>query len=67
MAGEDERYKQAIGRALAEIAPVAEGVLRPKWIDESEGDVEIFGVRISETREFAARALTRRLKVIGLA
>ncbi|HEY1457330.1 MAG TPA: ribonucleotide-diphosphate reductase subunit beta [Solirubrobacteraceae bacterium] len=67
MAGEDERYKQAIGRALAEIAPVAEGVLRPKWIDESEEDVEIFGVRISETREFAARALTRRLKVIGLA
>lgn len=66
MARQDERYKQAIARTLAEIAPVAEGVLRPKWIDESEEDVEIFGVRITETREFAAQALTRRLKVIGL-
>jgi ribonucleoside-diphosphate reductase beta chain len=67
MAQEDQRYKDAIGRALGEVGPVAEGVLRPKWIDESEEDVEMFGVRITETREFAARALERRLKVIGLA
>jgi ribonucleoside-diphosphate reductase beta chain len=66
MARKDERYKEAIGRTLAEVAPAAEGVLRPKWVDESEEDVELFGVRITETREFAARALSRRLKVIGL-
>ena len=67
MASEDERYKQAIGRALAEVAPVAEGVLRPKWMDASEEDAEVLGVRVSETRAFAASALERRLKVIGLA
>ncbi len=66
MALEDERYKQAIGRALGEVGPVAEGVLRPKWMDESEEDVEILGARVSEAREFAAVALSRRLKVIGL-
>jgi ribonucleoside-diphosphate reductase beta chain len=67
MARAEERHKQAIGRALAEVAPVAEGVLRPKWMDASEEDVELFGVRVSQTREFAARALERRLKAIGLA
>jgi ribonucleoside-diphosphate reductase beta chain len=66
MADKDERYKQAIGRTLAEVGPVAQGVLRPKWMDESEEDVELFGVRVSEAREFAAVALQRRLKVIGL-
>jgi ribonucleoside-diphosphate reductase beta chain len=66
MALKDERYKQAIGRTLGEVAPAAEGVLRPKWMDSSEEDVELLGVRVSETREFAATALSRRLKVIGL-
>ena len=62
----DERYREAIGRTLAEVIPAAEGVLRPKWMDESEEDLELFGVRISETRAFAAQALERRLKAIGL-
>ena len=31
MAREDPRYAAAIQRALAEVAPVAEGVLKPKW------------------------------------
>jgi ribonucleoside-diphosphate reductase beta chain len=66
MAREDERYRTAIGRTLAEVAPAAEGVLRPKWMDEAEEDVELFGVRVSAAREFAATALSRRLKVIGL-
>jgi ribonucleoside-diphosphate reductase beta chain len=66
MVARDERYRDAIQRTLAEIAPAAQGVLRPKWIDESEEDAEIFGVRVSETRAFAANALQRRLKVIGL-
>lgn len=66
MVASDDRYRVAIQRTLAEIAPAAEGVLRPKWIAESEEDTEIFGVRVSETRAFAASALQRRLKVIGL-
>lgn len=68
MARRDERYGQAIQRALAEVAPVAEGVLRPKWVpaDQSD-DVELFGTSITETRAFAMQALSRRLKVIGLA
>jgi ribonucleoside-diphosphate reductase beta chain len=66
MVAKDERYRAAVGRALAEVGPVAEGVLRPKWVDQSEEDVEILGLRVSETREFAASALQRRLKVIGL-
>lgn len=66
MVARDDRYRAAIQRTLGEIAPAAEGVLRPKWIAESEEDAEIFGVRVSETRAFAASALQRRLKVIGL-
>ena len=66
MARKDERYRQAISRTLAEVAPAAQGVLRPKWMDEAEEDVELFGARVSDAREFAARALARRLKVIGL-
>lgn len=66
MVAADERYRVAIQRTLGEIAPVAEGVLRPKWVDPSEEDVEMFGVRVTETRAFAANALTRRLKAIGL-
>ncbi len=46
MALADERYREAIGRTLAEVAPAAEGVLRPKWMNESEEDLEIFGVRV---------------------
>jgi ribonucleoside-diphosphate reductase beta chain len=66
MASRDERYKQAIGRTLAEITPVAQGVLRPRWAPADE-TLEISGVSIARTREFAMQALQRRLKVIGLA
>jgi ribonucleoside-diphosphate reductase beta chain len=67
MAGRDPRYSEAIQRALGEVLPLAEGVLRPKWIPEDQpDDVEIFGTTVAETREFAAKALERRLKVIGL-
>ena len=68
MAAEDPRYGEAIQRALAEAGPVADGVLRPKWIPADQGDdVEIFGTSVAETRAFAMKALERRLKVIGLA
>jgi ribonucleoside-diphosphate reductase beta chain len=64
-AHEDDRYKQAIQRTLEEAVPVAEGVLSPPWAPEDE-DYELFGFSIAETRDFAAKCLMRRLKVIGL-
>jgi ribonucleoside-diphosphate reductase beta chain len=67
MAGRDSRYADAIQRTLVEIAPAADGVLRPPWVDPADEDVEIFGTSVRQTREFAMTALQRRLKVIGLA
>ena len=68
MAQQDTRYGEAIQRSMAEVLPLAEGVLRPKWIPEdTPQDTEIFGATLEETRAFAAKALERRLKVIGLA
>jgi ribonucleoside-diphosphate reductase beta chain len=64
-AREDERYKEAIQRALGESLPVAEGVLAPPWAEDTE-DFEVFGYSLEETREFAATCLMRRLRVIGL-
>jgi ribonucleoside-diphosphate reductase beta chain len=66
MAREDPRYGAAIQRALGEVAPVAEGVLKPKWAPDDES-VELFGTSVAETRAFALKALERRMKVIGLA
>ncbi|HEY2717738.1 MAG TPA: ribonucleotide-diphosphate reductase subunit beta [Solirubrobacterales bacterium] len=63
-AREDDRYKEAIQRALGESLPIAEGVLAPPW---AEGDdFEVFGYTLEETRQFAATCLMRRLRVIGL-
>jgi ribonucleoside-diphosphate reductase beta chain len=60
-------YGDAIQRTLAEVLPIAEGVLRPKWVPADVGDDEmLFGATIGETKAFAAQALTRRMKVIGL-
>jgi ribonucleoside-diphosphate reductase beta chain len=68
MARSDPRYGEAIQRALAEVAPVADAVLRPKWVPAEQGDdVEFFGSSVAQTRAFAMQALSRRLKVIGLA
>ena len=66
MARADDRYREAIQRTLAESLPVADGVLEPPWAETDE-DWEIFGASREETHAFAAQALTRRLKVIGLA
>ncbi len=65
MAQQDPRYAVAIQRALTEVAPVAEGVLKPKWAPDDES-IELFGTSIAETRAFALQALQRRMKVIGL-
>jgi ribonucleoside-diphosphate reductase beta chain len=64
MAQRDDKYREAIVRTLAESGPVADGVLTPPWYEE---DMELFGYTLEETREFAMKALERRLKVIGLA
>jgi ribonucleoside-diphosphate reductase beta chain len=66
MAAEDPRYREAIQRTLAEALPIADGVLEPPWAETDE-DWELFGSSREETHAFAAQALTRRLKVIGLA
>jgi ribonucleoside-diphosphate reductase beta chain len=63
MAQLDSRYGDAIQRTLVECGPAADGVLTPPWYEEG---VELFGVSLEETREFAMKALDRRLKVIGL-
>jgi ribonucleoside-diphosphate reductase beta chain len=67
MAASETRYAEAIQRAMNEVVPLAEGVLRPKWIPEGTPEDEvIFGATLAETRAFAAKALERRMKVIGL-
>jgi ribonucleoside-diphosphate reductase beta chain len=66
MAARDERYREAIQRTLAQVLPIADGVLVPPWYQEGVHD-ELFGADIEETRAFAMTALERRLKVIGLA
>ncbi|HEX8206941.1 MAG TPA: ribonucleotide-diphosphate reductase subunit beta [Solirubrobacteraceae bacterium] len=65
MARRDERYQQSIQRTLVEIAPYADGVLKPPWAPEDE-EQAVMGASVAEVRQFAMTALTRRLKVIGL-
>ncbi len=65
MAAEDPKYGEAITRTMAEVAPIADAVLQPKWY--VEGETEVLGASMEETRAFALKALDRRLKVIGLA
>jgi ribonucleoside-diphosphate reductase beta chain len=64
MARKDQKYAEAIQRTLLECGPIADGVLTPPWYEEG---MEVFGVSMQETRDFAFKALERRLKVIGLA
>jgi ribonucleoside-diphosphate reductase beta chain len=63
MADTDSVYRDAIQRTLVECGPAADGVLQPPWYEEG---MEVFGVSLQETREFAMKALDRRMKVIGL-
>jgi ribonucleoside-diphosphate reductase beta chain len=66
MARRDPRHTEAIQRTLAEVAPVADGVLRPKWFEGADDEPMLFGASVDETRAFAFKALERRMKVIGL-
>jgi ribonucleoside-diphosphate reductase beta chain len=65
MAQADPKYADAITRTMTEVGPIADGVLQPKWY--VEGETEVLGASVEETRAFAMKALERRLKVIGLA
>jgi ribonucleoside-diphosphate reductase beta chain len=62
---EDARYREVIQKMLTESLPVADGVIDPPWPEEEDND--LFGASREETHAFAAQALSRRLKVIGLA
>jgi ribonucleoside-diphosphate reductase beta chain len=62
---EDERYRDVIQKMLEQSLPVADKVIDPPWPEE-EDNTELFGATREETHAFAAQALTRRLKVIGL-
>jgi ribonucleoside-diphosphate reductase beta chain len=64
MAEADSKYGDAITRTMAEVAPIADAVLQPKWY--VEGETEVLGASMEETRAFAMKCLERRLKVIGL-
>jgi ribonucleoside-diphosphate reductase beta chain len=66
MASRDPRHTAAIRRALAEVAPVADAVLRPKWWEGADDEQTLFGASVADTRAYAMRALERRMKVIGL-
>ena len=68
MAERDPRYSEAIRRTLVEVGPAADGVLKPKWMqDMADDEPTPFGVTMNDTRAFAMTALSRRMKVIGLA
>ena len=64
-AGEDDELAQRMRSKLQELIPVAAGVLVPKGQDPSE-DWELLGSTSAEVNEFAFKALSRRLKAIGV-
>jgi ribonucleoside-diphosphate reductase beta chain len=63
---EQPQFKKNIQRTLEESLAIVDEVLRPPWVEDVD-NYEYFGVSLDETRTFAAQALTRRLKAIGLA
>ena len=65
MAQEDRATATRSSARSIECGPAADGVLAAQWYDE--GETEVFGATLEETRAFAMKALERRLKVIGLA
>jgi ribonucleoside-diphosphate reductase beta chain len=65
MAHSDPRFVAAIQRVLAEVAPIVDGVLRPPWAPDDD-EQPVYGTSVAESRAYAAKALERRLKVIGL-
>jgi len=61
---DDEAMAQRMRATLHELLPVASGVLVPKGADPN--DWEMLGYTSAEVNEFAFKALSRRLKAIGV-
>jgi ribonucleoside-diphosphate reductase beta chain len=62
---DDPAMRERVQQTLAELLPLAAGVLVPKGYSVGD-DYEFFGYTSQEQAEFAYSALTRRLKVIGV-
>jgi len=62
---QDPALRRRISDKLMELIPLAAGVLVPRGADPS--NYEVLGYTSQETNSFAFTALTRRLKVIGVA
>src|SRR5204863_9820389 len=50
MAARDPRHAEAIQRTLAQVAPVADGVLRPKGWSGGDDEPMLFGASVNEAR-----------------
>jgi ribonucleoside-diphosphate reductase beta chain len=61
----DPALRRRIQQRLQELIPIAAGVLTPRGYEVGES-YEVLGVTSDEVHGFAFRALTRRLKVIGV-
>ena len=57
MSRADQRYADAIQRALVEVAPVADGVLKPKWMDVPDDAPGLFGVSVDAEHRRCGRGL----------
>jgi ribonucleoside-diphosphate reductase beta chain len=64
-ARESPALARRITKTLQELIPIAAGVLTPRGYDVDDS-YEILGVRSDEVHGFAFKALSRRLKVIGV-
>jgi ribonucleoside-diphosphate reductase beta chain len=61
----DPAMRERVQRTIAELLPLAAGVLVPKGYSVGD-DYEFFGYTSQQQAEFAYSALSRRLKVIGV-
>jgi ribonucleoside-diphosphate reductase beta chain len=61
----DPAMRERVQRTIAELLPLAAGVLVPKGYSIGD-DYEFFGYTSQQQAEFAYSALSRRLKVIGV-
>jgi ribonucleoside-diphosphate reductase beta chain len=61
----DPALRERIQLRLAELIPIAAGVLTPRGYEVGD-EYEVLGVRSDQVHGFAFQALTRRLKVIGV-
>ena len=64
---QDPGIAQRVQDKLIELLPIAAGVLAPPGVDPFTEEWELMGFKSAEINEFAFKALTRRLKVIGVA